>query len=73
MRTHKDKAEWQMALVVQPIAVKSPNGVQLFNVDQVIDVPKKRVRDLQRRGYICPLVFSLDPWQIPSASRTELQ
>lgn len=51
---------WQLALVIRPFAVRTPSGIQRFQVDQAIEVPTERMKELSRKGLACALLFSPD-------------
>ena len=50
--------KWQLALVIQPFAVKTPSGIKTFHPDQIVEVPQDKMLQLSKKGLVCPLLFS---------------
>jgi len=56
----KAKTKWQLVLVLQSFAVRTSSEIQRFHPDQIVEVPKEKIRELTKKGLACPLIFTPD-------------
>ncbi|MFX1238439.1 MAG: hypothetical protein ACFE8P_12065 [Promethearchaeota archaeon] len=58
---------------MQGFAVKSSSGIQRFENNQIIEVPRTRIKDLNRKGLVLPLVISPSRWNEFASCPLEVQ